>query len=164
MSERTRGRFPKGVSGNPKGGSALVRSRTGPKSELERGRPPGEPPRSVILWDLKQNARSLCPKALKRAEALMDHEDGRIAMAAIELILAYGYGKPEQHVAIESEHRFVVAPAVLPIDEWMATRGQGNAGSAWLQAQQAREGAGRGGAFQRAGAGPAGRVSPAVRP
>jgi hypothetical protein len=48
-------RFPKGQSGNPLG-----------SSKGRRGRPPGQKPSTVVIWDLKMAARKHCPKALQR--------------------------------------------------------------------------------------------------
>ena len=90
------------------------------------------------------------------------HRDRR----RIELLFERGYGRPQLNAVIQTEHKFVVAPAVLPIDEGMRTKGQGDAGNAWLEAQPPGAGpwgkthqrgsyAG-GGAFCEAGVGPAG--------
>jgi hypothetical protein len=48
-------RFLKGQSGNPLG-----------SSKGRRGRPPGQKPSTVVIWDLKMAARKHCPKALQR--------------------------------------------------------------------------------------------------
>jgi hypothetical protein len=89
---------------------------------------------------LKQNARALCPKALERAKDLMNHEDGRISLAAIELILAYGYGRPVQEAVVDMNHNFCVAPETMQLDEWLSRRGQPRTpeGDKWLLENMAR--------------------------
>jgi hypothetical protein len=42
---------------------------------------------------------------------------------------------PEVSAEVEVSHKFVVAPNTLPIDEWPATRGQGERNE-WLERQQ----------------------------
>jgi hypothetical protein len=70
----------------------------------------------------------------------MNHEDGRIALAAIELILAYGYGKPEQHVDATLTCNFAEVPATMGEAEWLERRGQPRTpeGDKWLLENMAR--------------------------
>jgi hypothetical protein len=106
-----------------------------------RGRPAGERPARAIIWDLRMNARKHCPKALKRAAELLNHDDPRVVLAASELVLAYGYGRPQQATDINVSHAFCVAPNTMQIDEWLARRGQPEGvGQDWLERQKRAEG------------------------
>jgi hypothetical protein len=97
-----------------------------------RGRPPGNRASKIVLWDLKHAARQHCPKALARIVEALDDEDKRIRLLAAELLLERGYGKPEMHADIEINHRFVVAPQTMGLDEWLACKGQ-PAPNRWLE-------------------------------
>lgn len=68
--------FPKGKSGNP------------------AGRPKNHK-------DIVQLARDNAEKAMKRAVALIDHEDPRIACRAIDTVLDRAFGKPAQAITGE---------------------------------------------------------------
>ena len=123
-----RGRpFKPGQSGNPNGSSAKV-----------RGRPPGQKPSTVVIWDLKMAARKHCPKALQRIAECLDDEDKKVRLMAAQIMLERGYGKPEQHVDAEVAHNFCIAPDTMPLDQWLARKGQpvGAAGDEWLERQQ----------------------------
>jgi hypothetical protein len=61
--------FPKGKSGNP-----------------------GGRPKSVIA--LAETARESCPRAIMRATELLEHEDGRVVIAAATFLADRGMGKP----------------------------------------------------------------------
>jgi hypothetical protein len=50
--------------------------------------------------------------------------DEKIALAASEILLSRGYGKPEIKADIETTHKFAVVPDVMPRDEWLARHGQ----------------------------------------
>jgi hypothetical protein len=115
------GKFVKGQSGNP------------------RGRPPGKGPGRIVLWDYKQAVRRHCPKALQRVAECLDDKDRRIRLAAAEILLGYGYGKPTVQAEVDVNHRFVVAPQTMELEEWLANKGQPTA-NGWLekQRQQAR--------------------------
>ena len=119
-------RFPKGQSGNPLG-----------SSKGRRGRPPGQKPSTVVIWDLKMAARKHCPKALQRIAECLDDEDKKVRLMAAQIMLERGYGKPEQHVDAEVNHQFVIAPQVMPLDQWLARKGQPpGTGDDWLERQQ----------------------------
>jgi hypothetical protein len=100
------GKFVKGQSGN------------------RRGRPPGRSPGQTVLWDLKMAARKHCPKALQRIVECLDDANRKIRLLAAQLLLERGYGRPEQHSGIELTHNFVIAPDVMPLDRWLANKGQ----------------------------------------
>jgi hypothetical protein len=120
-------RFPKGQSGNPLG-----------SSKGRRGRPPGQKPSTVVIWDLKMAARKHCPKALQRIAECLDDEDKKVGLMAAQIMLERGYGRPEQHVDAEVTHNFCIAPDVMPLDTWLARKGQpvGASGDAWLEKHQ----------------------------
>ena len=105
-------RFPKGQSGNPLG-----------SSKGRRGRPPGQKPSTVVIWDLKMAARKHCPKALQRIAECLDDEDKKVRLMAAQIMLERGYGKPEQHVDAEVAHNFCIAPDTMPLDQWLAPKG-----------------------------------------
>jgi hypothetical protein len=121
------------------------------KSGRGPGRLPGEPNQrrpplherpAVITWDLKMAARSFCKEALTFiVETMRDPNETRdTRMKAAGMLLERGYGRPLQEAVVDVNHAFVVAPQTLPVDEWLRTKGQGDAGNAWLAAQRAREG------------------------
>jgi hypothetical protein len=105
-----------------------------------RGRPPGQRPHAVILWDLKQQMRALCPKARDVVERCLNSEDERVALLAAQIAFERGYGKPEQHADINVTRNFAEVPQVMGQAEWLARRGQpeGPAGDEWLQRQLAK--------------------------
>ena len=120
-------RFPKGQSGNPLG-----------SSKGRRGRPPGQKPSTVVIWDLKMAARKHCPKALQRISECLDDEDKKVRLMAAQIMLERGYGRPEQHVDAEMTHNFCIAPQTMPVDQWLARKGQpvGASGDEWLEKHQ----------------------------
>ena len=120
-------RFPKGQSVNPLG-----------SSKGRRGRPPGQKPSTVVIWDLKMAARKHCPKALQRIAECLDDEDKKVRLMAAQIMLERGYGRPEQHVDAEVTHNFCVAPDTMPLDQWLARKGQpvGASGDEWLEKHQ----------------------------
>jgi len=122
-------RFPKGQSGNPLG-----------SSKGRRGRPPGQKPSTVVIWDLKMAARKHCPKALQRIAECLDDEDKKVRLMAAQIMLERGYGKPEQHVDAEVTHNFCIAPDTMPLGAWLERKGQpaGAAGDEWLAQQQSK--------------------------
>jgi hypothetical protein len=89
------GKFVKGESGN------------------RRVRPAGQSPGRVVLWDLKQAARAHCIEALQVVLRCLHSDDDRVALKAAE-ILFERYGT----------HRFVVASQTMPLDRWLASKGQ----------------------------------------
>jgi len=109
--------FQKGRSGNPK------------------GRPPGRSPSQMVIYDLKEAARKHCPEALEIVLRCLRSEDGRVALRAAEILFERAYGRPEQQSDLQVNHKFVIAPNTLPIDEWLATKGQGERNE-WLERQQ----------------------------
>ena len=110
------GKFIKGQSGNP------------------RGRPPGKGPGPIVMYDLKQAMRALCPEAAKVVKRCLKSDDEKIALLAAQIAFDRGFGKPEVSAEVEVSHKFVVAPNTLPIDEWLATKGQG-----WLGHQKEQQ-------------------------
>jgi hypothetical protein len=98
--------WQKGQSGNPAGGSAAQRA--------DR----------MVVFDLKQAARRLCPEALATIERAMHSKDERVRVMAATVILERGYGKPEQKADLEVVHRFAEVPQVMDQETWLARRGQ----------------------------------------
>jgi hypothetical protein len=78
----------------------------------------------MVIYDLKQAARKLCPEAMKLIEECLHHKDKRIALTAAEIILERAYGKPEQQADVNVQHRFVIAPQTMEIEEWLERKGQ----------------------------------------
>jgi hypothetical protein len=73
---------------------------------------------------------------LKEAAA----QDEKIALLAAQIAFDRGVGKPEVSAEVDVNHAFVIAPqSNMPIDEWLATKGQGwTAHQKELQAQRAK--------------------------
>jgi len=74
-------------------------------AEKKRGRPKGS--RNELPYDLKElMATRLTERAVSQLEAILEHPDTapRDRLKAIEMILAYGHGKPQsnQLVGIEA--------------------------------------------------------------
>jgi hypothetical protein len=80
------------------------------------------------MYDLKQAMRALCPEAAKVVKRCLKSEDEKIALMAAQIAFDRGFGKPEVSAEVEVSHKFVIAPNTLPIDEWLATKGQGWSG------------------------------------
>jgi hypothetical protein len=87
------------------------------------------------MYDLKQAMRALCPEAAEVVKRCLKSEDEKIALAAAQIAFERGYGRPELHAEVEINHRFVVAPDVMPLSEWLLRRGQ-------TQAQRPRDASG----------------------
>jgi hypothetical protein len=83
------------------------------------------------MYDLKQAMRALCPEAAEVVKRCLKSDDEKIALLAAQIAFDRGFGKPEVSAEVEVSHNFVVAPNTLPIDEWLATKGQG-----WLEHQK----------------------------
>ena len=108
-----------------------------PGESLNRGRPPGTTARRVLLWDFKAAVREQCPRALERVVECLDDADKKVRLAAAELLLAYGHGKPQVSAEVNVNHQFVVAPQVMEQSEWLARRGQPvGTGEDWLARQR----------------------------
>jgi hypothetical protein len=72
------------------------------------GRKLGTPNR--VTTAIGEAARQHSPIALQRLVQLMKHRDGHIALKAIGIVLAYGFGRPAQCVELaetESSHAYV---------------------------------------------------------
>jgi hypothetical protein len=48
-----------------------------------------------------------------------------VRLIAADLMLSRGYGKPEVQADLTATHKFCIAPETLPLEEWLATKGQG---------------------------------------
>jgi hypothetical protein len=108
----------------------------------ESGNPAGRPPSRLSQmerFDLREAARRLCPKALQRAEERLDSKDERVVLAAAELILSYGFGKPQVAVELNANHAFVIAPNTMEIDTWLQQKGQPSPDSKSLAQQRKAE-------------------------
>jgi hypothetical protein len=103
-----------------------------------RGRPPGQRPHAVVLWDLKQQMRALCPKARDVVERCLKSEDERVALLAAQIAFERGYGKPEQHTDVSLTCHFAEVPETMELGQWLERRGQppGEASDAWLAQQR----------------------------
>jgi hypothetical protein len=89
-----------------------------------RGRPAGQKPHRVVLWDLQQAAKKHSKEGLNILLGCMrdPKADWGHRLRAIELMWAYGYGKPQVSVAVDTTHRFAyaVVPAVMSKEAWLA--------------------------------------------
>jgi hypothetical protein len=97
----------------------------------------------VVVYNLRQAAKSHSEEGLNIAlQCMRDAKaDWSQRLRAIELIWAYGFGRPQMSLEVNTEHRFVVAPDQMPVDLWLERRGQPEgSGDAWLQAQKRAEG------------------------
>jgi hypothetical protein len=103
-----------------------------------RGRPAGQKPHRVVLWDLQQAAKEASKRGLEILKQCMEDTtcDWNTRLRAIELLFERGYGRAQISAVIESNHRFVVAPDVMDLDQWLERKGQpaGAAGDKWLEA------------------------------
>jgi hypothetical protein len=77
------------------------------------------------MFDLREVARSHTPEAIAVIAAAMKDKDPKVRLLAASIICDRAYGKPDIHAEINTTHSFCVAPQVMPIDEWLLTRGQG---------------------------------------
>lgn len=59
----------------------------------QSGNPSGKP---KAVLELIQLARKHIPKAIRRAARLLDHEDGKVVIAAATFLADRGMGKPSQ--------------------------------------------------------------------
>jgi hypothetical protein len=73
------------------------------------------------LFDLKQAAKRLTEEGLNTCtECMRDTKaDWSQRLRAIEIIFAYGYGKPQVTIEADVTHKFAVVPAVLSKEEWL---------------------------------------------
>jgi|SRR6516162_5536500 hypothetical protein len=80
----------------------------------------------MVIYDLRQAARRNTPEAFQFIVATMRNEDAddRVRLAAAEIILERAYGKPQQQAQIDVQHRFVVAPNTMELEQWLANKGQ----------------------------------------
>jgi hypothetical protein len=97
--------FIKGVAANPTGKNGRNRLST------------------MEIYDLKQQARKHCPRALEFIVSRLDSKNERVALTAAEIILERGYGKPEQQADVNVTHKFAIVPAVMSKEDWLATKG-----------------------------------------
>jgi hypothetical protein len=123
-------RNPQGKNGRP----------PGPPTNF-RGRPLGEKPRSVVLWDLQQAAKEASEEGLEILKGCMRDEtcDWPTRLRAIELLWERGYGKPQVSVAVNAMHSFAEVPQVMSQDDWLRRRGQPEGdpeGDSWLARQR----------------------------
>jgi hypothetical protein len=100
-----------------------------------RGRPPGQRPHAVVLWDLKQQMRELCPKARDVVARCLDSEDERVALLAAQIAFERGYGKPEVHADVSLTCHFAEVPQTMELGEWLANKGQPTP-NGWLEHQK----------------------------
>ena len=79
----------------------------------------------MVIFDLKQAARALCPRAIEVLAEALHHKDVRVRLIAAGLAFERGYGKPEQRSRQRrSLHKFAVVPEVMEQQEWLERRGQ----------------------------------------
>jgi hypothetical protein len=79
---------------------------------------------TMVVFDIKQAARALCPRAIQVLEEAMAHKDIRVRTVAALALIDRGYGKPEQRAEAHVTHKFAVVPEVMAEEEWLARKGQ----------------------------------------
>ena len=119
--------FKPGQSGNPEG-----------SSKGRRGRPPGQKPHRVVLWDLQQAAKDKSKRGLEILEQCMEDTtcDWPTRMRAFEMLWERGYGRPQQSIDMNLNHNFAEVPAVMGLDQWLERKGQPMGHDAWLLEHQ----------------------------
>jgi hypothetical protein len=111
------------------------------------------------MYNLRQAARSYSEEGLNIALQCMrdDNADWSQRLRAIELIWAYGFGRPQVQADVNISHSFCVAPNTMEINEWLERKGQPvGVGDEWLQAQKRAEGLPAPSEEKRTGESPAG--------
>jgi hypothetical protein len=89
--------FPKGVSGNP-GGRRKPRE---PQDVIEAAYKEAE---VIIVDDIREAAKRLTGKALRKLEKALDRDDvPRVQFAAIKEVFDRVWGKPKEHVQTETK-------------------------------------------------------------
>jgi hypothetical protein len=87
------------------------------------------------MYNLRQAMRALCPQAVEVVKRCLASEDEKVALAAAQVAMERGFGRVDLHVDASVEARFVIAPDVMPLNEWLLRRGQ-------TQAQRPRDASG----------------------
>jgi hypothetical protein len=72
------------------------------------------------MFDLREQARSLCPRAIEVIKECLHSADERIRLLAAQLAMDRAYGKPELRATVDTTHAFIVAPAALSESDWTA--------------------------------------------
>jgi hypothetical protein len=94
-------------------------------------------PSKAVQFDLRMVARSHTQEGLDLIlKCMRECGDWNTRLKAIELLFAYGHGKP-QVAEVNVCHQFVVAPQTMQIDEWLERRGQPKPNE-WLEKQKAK--------------------------
>ena len=102
----------------------------GHRGQFQKGNPggpgmtPGKRASQMVIYDLKQAARSHCAEAVEIIAQLMHSKDEKVRFMACAFMVERGYGKAEVKADVEMVHRFVEAPQVMDQAEWLARRGQ----------------------------------------
>jgi hypothetical protein len=75
----------------------------------------------VVEFDLVQAAKDRSKRGLEILVECMEDTgaDWNTRLKAIELLFERGYGRAQIQAVIETNHRFVVAPQVMPLDQWL---------------------------------------------
>jgi hypothetical protein len=81
----------------------------------------------ICMYDLKQAAKRHSEEGLNILLGCMRDPaaDWGHRIRAVELLWAYGHGKPQQSLEVDVSHKFAVVPAVMSKEEWLATKGAG---------------------------------------
>lgn len=67
-----------------------------PFQKGQSGNPGGRPKDSFELIEMRALAKDLSKRAVERLGQMLDHDDGRVVVAAAKEILDRAYGKPTQ--------------------------------------------------------------------
>jgi hypothetical protein len=114
--------FTRSTLGPPAPRRKFVKGESGNR----RGRPPGKGPGPIVMCDLKQAMRALCPEAAEVVKRCLKSDNEKIALLAAQIAFDRGFGRPDVHGDVDVNHKFVIAPeSNMRIDEWLATKGQG---------------------------------------
>jgi hypothetical protein len=82
----------------------------GQRRPANAGRRKGTPNRATAA--IREAAQHHGPSVLERLVKLTTHRDGRIAVKACEIFLAYAYGKPTEHIELAGEEGGQVSPKI----------------------------------------------------
>jgi hypothetical protein len=105
-----------------------------PKGSIGHPRPRGTE-RAVVIYNLRQEMKAICPEAVKVVKRCLASKDERIALEAARIAFERGFGRVEISVEADVVHRFAIVPAVEDRETWLR-------GAAEAAAEQAAKRAG----------------------
>jgi hypothetical protein len=72
-----------------------------------------------IAFDLREQARSLCPRAIEVIRECLHSDDERVRLLAAQLAFDRGFGKAPVTADVNLNHNFCEVPQVLSEEEWL---------------------------------------------